>query len=614
MASEPGVLGLAVSQSQGYIQITLIWVVYAIAIAILLTIASSFVCIYQTHRDRSAYVTSVCIFTITCLLATVLLLPVDVALVSSTTNSRLGRRKDWASQDKVDNILYTTRIVYYLLYSLDALLCLLVVPFTYFWYEEYDEVASEEGEQTFGKRFWGALKYTLVFVFLCVALFLVGFFVPVARNRKGKAFDLDFFKSLLSENHGERALTFALGLLITIGVLIYCFYTAVGLALLPLSLIKSAPSISAPALAESTTAQLESNRERQRQLEGRAQGNPAGLSSKDQRELDALKREERTLQRHQRLAAEASGKGQNVFWRIWMKLEAIFRPIKLLGGILLILITLLIFASMLITGIDKAKNSICKQHCGYLLGHINIFQPINYILVMSAKVFPIDYVIFLFLVLLFFSASIIGLATIGIRVLWITIFRIRKAHTSPQALLFATAMLTLTTLALNYSIAMMVAPQYATFGPQTYCAHPPQHPGEQPDCTNHTTHILPCSELAEGAAAKNVCTPSIASTFINRVTVNFPFFGIVDFWAQFIFLGVFLFTFILLLFRVPKSAEEDLDGDALEEEEEGLLASTGRRFDATFQDITGRVNHSTKNGRPRPSGRDQRDGLGEDGE
>jgi len=199
-------------------------------------------------------------------------------------------------------------------------------------------------------------------------------------------------------------------------------------------------------------------------------------------------------------------------------------------------------------------------------------------------------------------------------VLWITIFRIRKAHTSPQALLVATVMLTLTTLALNYSIAMMAAPQYATFGPQTYCAHPPKHPGEQPDCTNHTTHILPCSELAEGAAAKNVCTPSVASTFINRVTVNFPFFGIVDFWAQFIFLGVFLFAFILLLFRVPKSAEEDLDGDALEEEEEGLLASTGRRFDATFQDITGRVNHSTKNGRPRPSGRGRRDGLGEDGE
>lgn len=31
-----------------------------------------------------------------------------------------------------------------------------------------------------------------------------------------------------------------------------------------------------------------------------------------------------------------------------------------------------------------------------------------------------------------------------------------------------------------------------------------------------------------------------------------------------------------------------MDADLEEEEEEGLLASTGRRFNATWQDITGR--------------------------
>jgi LMBR1 domain-containing protein 1 len=597
---------LSAMATAGYVQITLIWVVYAIAVAILLSVACLFVYLYQTHRERSIFVTIVCIFTITSLLATVLLLPVDVALVSSTTNSNTGQRKDWANQDKVDNITYTLRIVYYLLYSLDALLCLLVIPFTYFWYEEYDEVAQEEGTQTFGTRFWGAFKYTMVFIFLCVALFLVGFFVPVARHRKGAHFDLDFFKKLLSENHGERALTFALGLLITIGVILYCFYTAAGLALLPLTMIKSAPSISAPALTESTAAQLESNLERQRQLEGRAQGNPDGLSSKDQRELDALVREERTLRRHQRMAEEASGKDRNIFWKIWLKIGAVLRPIKLILGLLLVVVVLLIFASMLITGIDKAKNSICKRHCGYLLAHINIFQPVNWVLVKSAKVFPIDYVIFMAIVMLFFSASILGIATIGIRVLWITIFRIRKAHTSPQALLVATVLLTLMTLAINYSIAMMVAPQYATFGPQTFCDHPPKHPGEQPDCTDHKQHIIPCTESTENPAARNVCTPSVVSTFLNRVTVNFPFFGVVDFWAQFVFLGIFLLGFILLLFRTPKLSDPDAEEDELEEEEEGLLASTGRRFDATWQDITGRVSHG---GRQNQQGRGMRDGA-----
>lgn len=182
------------------IQSALIWVVYAIVLVLVVAIASIFVFTHQTPRDRSVTVTIVSLITLTSLLATVLLLPVDVALVSSTTSSKLGRRKDWATGDRVDNIRNTLKIVYYTLYSLDALLCLIVVPFTYFWYEEYDEVATEEGNQTFVSRFLGALKYTLAFIVLVVILFFVGFFVPVAKDRKGGHYDLEFFKNILEEN------------------------------------------------------------------------------------------------------------------------------------------------------------------------------------------------------------------------------------------------------------------------------------------------------------------------------------------------------------------------------------------------------------------------------
>ena len=182
------------------IQSALIWVVYAIVVVLVVAIASIFIYIYQSPRDRAASVTIISIFTLTALLATVLLLPVDVALVSSTTSSKHGTRKDGVKQQDVDNILLTLKIVYYTLFSLDALLCLLVVPFTYFWYEEYDEVASEEGEQTLGKRFWGAFKYTIAFIALVVILFLIGFFVPVAKDRKGGHYGLDYFKNLLAEN------------------------------------------------------------------------------------------------------------------------------------------------------------------------------------------------------------------------------------------------------------------------------------------------------------------------------------------------------------------------------------------------------------------------------
>ncbi|KAK3177208.1 hypothetical protein OEA41_008537 [Lepraria neglecta] len=576
------------------IQSTLIWVVYAVVLVLVVAIASVFVYVYQAPRERSAVVTIVCIFTLTSLLATVLLLPVDVALVSSTTSSKQGRRKDWATQNRVDNITLTLRIVYYTLYSLDALLCLIVVPFTYFWYEEYDEVATEEGTQTIGSRLWGAFKYTIAFIFLVIILFLIGFFVPVAKDRKGAHYDLDFFKHILQdENHGERALSFALGLLITIGILIYILYTAAGFALLPIAFIKSAPGISAPTLTANTASDLEQNRERQRQLEGRNAGREDGLPAKDRRELDALIREERTLVRRERLAAEASGEGHSWLVKAWMKIEAVFRPIKLIGGILLMLVAIFIWVSMLLTFIDKAKNSICKSHCGYVLGHINIFNPMNWIFVKAAKVFPIDYIIFLLLVLFFFSSSVVGIASIGIRFLWLKIFQIRKSHTSPQALLMATVMLTLMAFAINYSMAMIVAPQYAHYGPQTFCDRPLRHPDDQPDCTNHTRAIKPCSEVSESQAAANVCTATVVSTFLDSISINFSFFGAVDFWAQIAFLAVYLIIFITSLVRTPKLDEYQLDQDAEEEEEEGLLASTGRRFGATWQDITGRAKKRT---------------------
>ena len=192
------------------LQTSLIWIAYAVVIAVLLAVASVFIYVYQTPRDRSPSVTLTCIIAITSLLATVLLLPMDIALVSSTNSVELGRRKNWASQDAVDHITYSLTVVYYFLYSLDALLCLLVIPFIYFWHEEYDEVASQEGEQTLLQRFWGALKYTLSFVAIVVILGLGGFLVPSANDKEN--IGLDYFKRLLTENRELRAYTIFLAL------------------------------------------------------------------------------------------------------------------------------------------------------------------------------------------------------------------------------------------------------------------------------------------------------------------------------------------------------------------------------------------------------------------
>jgi len=578
--------------SAGLLQTSLIWTAYGVAVALAFLVAVITTFTWQQPRERSATVSIVAIISLTSLLATVLLLPVDIALVSSTTSATLGVKKDWATPERVDGILLTLRIVYYTLYSFDALLCLIVIPFAYFWYEEYDEVDEEDGVSGPGARFWGAMKYTFIFVALVVVLFLLGFFVPAATSGHGKHMDLDYFKQLLSANKGEKALTFALGLLMTLGTLLYVLYTGAGLALLPISFIKSAPSISAPQLSATTASALERNREAQRQLEMRNAGRPDGMSQKDRREMDALLREERTLVRRERLAAEARGEGHSAVFRAWTKIQAVFRPLKLLGGLLLLLIATVVWVSMLITGIDKAANSLCKQHCGYILGHINVFQPVNWTFVQSARAFPVDYILMALLVLFFFCSSITGIATVGIRFLWVRIFQIKKGRTAPQALLIATVMLALIILAINYALAMLAAPQYAMYGTQTFCLNTPLSPMEKPDCSNHRDLVRPCSEASKDPLSKDICTPTVMSTFLNRVTLNWPVYGAIDFWAQFAFLGVFLIVFVTSLFRTPRLNLSELDEEAEADEEEGLLASAGRRFGATWGDITGRAKQS----------------------
>lgn len=579
----------------GFVQAGLIWLAYAVVVLLCLGAAIVTTFTWQTPIDRSAMVSIVAIVSLTSLLATVLLLPVDIALVSSTGSASLGAKKDWATPKRVADILLTLKVVYYSLYSFDALLCLLVIPFAYFWYEEYDEVAFEEEGRTWKSRFWAAAKYTLFFVALTVILFLLGFFVPAAGGSKGH-WDLDYYKSLLSQNHGEKALTFALGLLVTLGTFLYVVYTGAGLALMPISLIKSAPPISAPQLSATTASQLEQNRERQRQLELRNIGREDGMSRKDRRELDALIREEQTLVRRERLAAEAQGEGKSRVYQIWLKLCALVRPVKMLGGILLLIFAIVVWVSMFITGIDKAKNSVCKQRCGYILGQVHVFQPMNWIFLKAAKAFPVDYVLMVFLVLILFSSSISGIAAVGIRFLWIRIFQIRRGRTAPQALLIATVMLSLITLAINYAVAMFVAPQYSFYGTQTFCTNEPAYPGAQPDCRNHPDLIRPCSDVLENKHAKDVCTPSMMSTLLNRITITWPLFGIIDFWAQYVFMGVFLIVFVTALVRAPRVNLAEIDEFAEADEEESLLASTSRRFDATWQDVRGQPGRSSRNG------------------
>jgi len=244
---------------------------------------------------------------------------------------------------------------------------------------------------------------------------------------------------------------------------------------------------------------------------------------------------------------------------------------------------------MLITAIDKATNSPCGKRCGYILPNTNIVNPINWVFVKASKVFPVDYVLALLLVMLFFTASVVGIAFLGIRFLWVSLFELRISGTKPQGLLLSTVMLTLMVLAINYSLTMVLVPQYSHFGGQKYCSdtgYPPISALSERFPIGHkcpTEYIIPCDQNGPST----ICTPTVVSSFTNRITLNFPFLGDFAFWAQFAFLGMYLLVTITGMVWTPKlgdRSEEDIE----EEEEEGLLAGASRRSHAAWQDLTGR--------------------------
>lgn len=559
---------------------SLIWVAYAATIGVLALIAVFVLHVYQDPHGRAASVTLVSVLTITSLLATVLLLPVDIALVSSTNSQSLGIKHGWATPEKVEYITGTIRILYYSLYSLDAVLCFFVVPYVYFWNDvvEADHLADRPARSPF--RQMGAAVRQSFYLLLAIAfLFLVGLGVVVFKDVKsGNPVDLDYLKDLFKAGAGQSVLSFTLGFLICIGTVLAAFYLAPGLALMPLSLLDSSrPTSSGITNGPTNIARLEAERD---ELERLQSDEGDDFSRRNVHRLSEVNRRLRSLNRDQNLAAGTRQRTSS-FSRVWVLLENIFRPVKSGIGYLFVLFSFSIWLSILITGIDKLKNSSCGAKCGYVLAHSNIFQPIDRVLVLLSPYFPADYVFFFVLVLFLFLSLVFGAAAMN------------RTPIQPQVLLLVTGMMAMVVLAINYTAVAMIAPHYASFGSQTYCDRAPTLPGLPPDCSAHPEAVMACSETSKNGYVRVACTPSVSSSIINQTTIRFPVLGVLIFWSHFVVLAVYV---VVVVFKfVERSCcrrrAEGIDEDTArfldsqnwaEESRRGLLSGRDRARAAAY--------------------------------
>ncbi|KAG0950790.1 hypothetical protein G6F57_000689 [Rhizopus arrhizus] len=165
------------------------------------------------------------------------------------------------------------------------------------------------------------------------------------------------------------------------------------------------------------------------------------------------------------------------------------------------------------------------------------------------KLFPLDYVLMVGIILQFFLATAIGISRIGIKFLWVTLYRIKKKSTSPQGLLMITSLLTFALFSFTYSITSSLAPGYTHFGSQVYCNHTE---GGIRDCSFETDKIFPCDIWAP----TEICTPTVTSTLIDRIILNTPTFGFIFYYSQWLFLVTFILGFFINMFKSPQNEEE----------------------------------------------------------
>ncbi|KAL0138700.1 hypothetical protein V8B55DRAFT_1517051 [Mucor lusitanicus] len=499
------------------------WTVFAITALCLSLFSIAFTKYYQSRRDSELSATVVTMVALALIFATVALLPIDIFLVSSTVDSHTGLKKLWADKDTIYWMTFTVQIMYYVFYGSIVAFSFFVIPYAYFYYEEYEE----EGQSKSQRRL-SALKFTIFTVSIVGCLFLFGLFLK--PNILPPHIDLDWFKHLLTESR-------------TSGM-------APGLSLIPFNLIKGKRRIDAE--NDEINHRLVLVREQQRLIEHKYAGSDQALSAHDYRTLENLNDEERILVR--RLGGIEEDKG-----------SFLQKPFQVLIGLIILVFVVLMAVSMFMTIIDKVTWSVCGRKCGYIISHPKLFNPINFIFVHLQKLFPLDYIFMVAIILYFFMATMTGIIQIGVRFFWVTLYRIKRGSTAPQGLLFSAILLTFGLLALNYSITSVVAPGYAHFGSQVYCNHTE---GGRRDCTYEVDKIVPCDIYAP----TEICTPTVSATLIDRITLNTPIFGLIFYYSQWLFLISFVFGFLIALFKAPSNNSEPESADALDAEEEaGLL-------------------------------------------
>ncbi|KAF8924351.1 hypothetical protein BGZ47_004071, partial [Haplosporangium gracile] len=188
--------------------------------------------------------------------------------------------------------------------------------------------------------------------------------------------------------------------------------------------------------------------------------------------------------------------------------------------------------------VGQLDRDLCGAPCGFIFGR-DLPNPLNMVLVRLSPYFPADYAMIVMIILYMFWATTKGIISLGIRFLWVHLYKFRRAATQPQGLLAATMLWMLSLAALSYTLTMAVAPEYSMFGSQKYCNNTVPIGGSL-DCSNAPALIIRCHV----GAPPDLCTPTVTSKTVLQVLSASPILGVAFYSAQWAFLASFFLAFL----------------------------------------------------------------------
>lgn len=513
--------------------IAIAWIIFGAVILGLLLFSFGVVRYYQDKRESELLPTIVTVLGLTLTLLCVFLIPVDIYNASSSANSK---GDPLLTHEQIIARGNTLRTIYYILYGLVLGFSFAVIPFAYFYYEEHDE------NVTIGQKIWAGCKYTIFLIVIIAILLVVGLVIFLVKKPSKEQSTKAWVQSLIDkENLPEATVSFMISSLTLLGYLIWLTYTAYGLSIFPISTIRGTKHV----VEESSQIRtdIEKNKKQQKDINSKYLSGSKKVSKRDEAKIGLLKRKERSLgKQHDRL------QGTQTWYRhIW----TLIRPFMFLFGFIFILVSLLIIVSIVLTNADKAINQIhfCGSQCGFITAYPKIFNPLDSLLTILSKFFPVDYVILALLIFYIFFSTLSGIVHIGVRFLWVHLFEVRRSRTPPQGLLFSAIILMLSLLALNMQITTL-APQYATFGSQVF----------------YNTTVNATQPCNLDALANTTCTMTQIGTIINRINIRTSFFGVIFYYISWAFVLAFIIGSIVACIKSRRSNIERHESDSDEDE------------------------------------------------